>query len=257
MYKMSIIKSFFIAFAMYSKIPVPQFKLKQEDMKYVFCFFPWVGAVIGAVFMGWYYLCKSVCMGITAYAFIGTAIPVIITGGYHVDGFMDTIDARCSYQSMEKKLCILKDSHIGAFAVIRLFLYYMIYIGALSEIKSEKTAGILAVGFVLSRAISAVAAVTMKSAKKDGSLKTVSDASSKGFVLFMLFFQILLCAVVMFLLSFWTCIMVLSGTLLCFLYYRHMAYKEFGGVTGDTAGYFLQICELAIVVFDAAGGYII
>ena len=27
-----------------------------------------------------------------------------------------------------------------------------------------------------------------------------------------------------------------AGLVLC--YYRHMAYKEFGGVTGDLAGYF-------------------
>lgn len=32
--------------------------------------------------------------------------------------------------------------------------------------------------------------------------------------------------------------------LLCLFRYRRMAMKEFGGVTGDTAGYFLQNCEL-------------
>ena len=30
-----------------------------------------------------------------------------------------------------------------------------------------------------------------------------------------------------------------------FVYYRWMAYREFGGITGDLAGWFLQICELA------------
>ena len=45
---MRIIKSFFIAFSMYSKIPMPQFQWKDEDMRYALCFFPWVGAVIGA-----------------------------------------------------------------------------------------------------------------------------------------------------------------------------------------------------------------
>ena len=44
---MSVIKSFFIAFSIYSKIPVPQFAWKEEDMRYTLCFFPWVGAVIG------------------------------------------------------------------------------------------------------------------------------------------------------------------------------------------------------------------
>ena len=40
--------------------------------------------------------------------------------GFHVDGFMDTMDALHSYQPRERKLEILKDSHIGAFSVIKL-----------------------------------------------------------------------------------------------------------------------------------------
>ena len=50
---MRIIKSFFIAFSMYSKIPMPQFQWKDEDMRYALCFFPWVGAVIGALWYLW------------------------------------------------------------------------------------------------------------------------------------------------------------------------------------------------------------
>ena len=46
------------------------------------------------------------------------AIPLMITGGFHVDGFMDTMDAFHSYQEKEQKLNILKDSHIGAFAAV-------------------------------------------------------------------------------------------------------------------------------------------
>ena len=32
---------------MYSKIPMPQFKWNDDDMKYMLVFFPWIGAVIG------------------------------------------------------------------------------------------------------------------------------------------------------------------------------------------------------------------
>ena len=44
---MHILKSIVIAFSMYSKIPMPQFEWKEEDMKHVLCFFPWIGIVIG------------------------------------------------------------------------------------------------------------------------------------------------------------------------------------------------------------------
>jgi len=115
---MRIIKSFFIAFSMYSKIPMPQFQWKDEDMRYALCFFPWVGAVIGALWYLWKWFCDRFAVGTLCYAVVGTAIPLLVTGGFHVDGFLDTCDALHSYQPRDRKLEILKDSHIGAFAVI-------------------------------------------------------------------------------------------------------------------------------------------
>ena len=48
--------SFGIAFSMYSRIPMVRCDWTEENMKYVMCFFPWIGAVIGALCFGWYHL---------------------------------------------------------------------------------------------------------------------------------------------------------------------------------------------------------
>ena len=40
------------------------------------------------------------------------------------------------------------------------------------------------------------------------------------------------------------------------LIYKKTSKKNFGGVTGDTAGYFLQICELLILAGIALGSVI-
>ncbi len=117
---MKIIRSCIVSFSMYSKIPMPQFEWKEDDMKYMLCFFPWIGAVIGGLLWLWSLLCNRFGIGMICYVAIGTLIPLAVTGGFHVDGFMDTMDAFHSYQPREKKLEILKDSHIGAFAVIML-----------------------------------------------------------------------------------------------------------------------------------------
>lgn len=135
---MHVIRSFFIALSLYSKIPVPQFVWNEEDMQYSLCFFPWVGAVIGLCLAGWYVLCERFSIGTLCYAAVGCAIPLVISGGFHVDGFMDTMDAFRSYQSRERKLEILKDSHIGAFSVICLALYYLLYLGAFSEVTVQR-----------------------------------------------------------------------------------------------------------------------
>ena len=92
---------------MYSQIPMPQFTWQDKEMKYAFCFFPWVGAAIGGITMFWWWFCGKFSVGNVAFAMIGTAIPLAVTGGFHVDGFMDTMDAFHSYQPREKKLEIL------------------------------------------------------------------------------------------------------------------------------------------------------
>ena len=150
---MQIIKSMIIAFSMYSKIPMPQFEWKDEDMKYVLCFFPWVGVVIGGLVYLWKMICDRFEIGILCYTLVGTALPLLITGGFHVDGFMDTMDAFHSYQPREKKLEILKDSHIGAFAVIMLGMYGFIYAGAFSEIDNDHLLQIVCAGFCLAESV--------------------------------------------------------------------------------------------------------
>ena len=86
---MKLLKALVISFSMYSGIPMPQFEWKEEDMKYILCFFPWIGAVIGLGIVLWSMLCKQAELGMLCYTMGGAAIPLLITGGFHVDGFMD------------------------------------------------------------------------------------------------------------------------------------------------------------------------
>ena len=128
---MNWVKSLIIAFSMYSKIPMPHLNLEEKDMRYVMGFFPLVGLVLGACQFIWYKLSAFLGVPNVSRALIFLVLPVIVTGGIHVDGYMDTSDAIHSYGDREKKLSILKDSHIGAFAVIRLLVYSAVYFAAL------------------------------------------------------------------------------------------------------------------------------
>ena len=123
---------------MYSKIPMPQFKWNDDDMKYMLVFFPWIGAVIGLLLMLWRYIYSHFGVADICYVCIGALIPIAVTGGFHIDGFMDTMDAFHSYKPREEKLAILKDSHIGAFAVIMLAAYGLLFMGAFSQIMDDK-----------------------------------------------------------------------------------------------------------------------
>ena len=248
---MHILKSFVIAFSIYSKIPVPQFEWKDEDMKYMLCFFPWIGAVIGGCVYLWSCLCGIFDVGIICHTLIGAAIPLIITGGFHVDGFMDTMDAFHSYQPKEKKLEILKDSHIGAFAVIMLAMYGSIYIGAFSEVVDRNLIKIVCGGFFLARCLSGISIVTFPSAKKDGMLYLFASSSQKVIVKWSLYLQGITCICFMLWQSLYAGILVVVAAFLAFVYYYHRTKKELGGITGDTAGYFVLICEASMMIVAA------
>ena len=249
---MTTLRALVIAFSMYSQIPMPQFTWQDKEMKYAFCFFPWVGATIGGITMFWWWFCGKFSVGNVAFAMIGTAIPLAVTGGFHVDGFMDTMDALGSWGDKEKKLEILKDSHNGAFAVIGICCYFTVSLGVWSEIRTEMLP-IVAAGYVISRALSGIAVVTFPAARGSGLVKTFQDGAQKKAVRITMIVYLVLAAVYLYFCSPVGMVVLLIIAGVVFGYYYRMSRKQFGGVTGDLAGYFLQICELALLV----GGLIV
>ncbi len=89
---MSVLKSLCLACSMYSRIPVPKVAWEEKNMKYVLCFFPWIGIVIGAGMYGLWRLRSLLGVHIPMPVFVltGTVLPIWISGGIHMDGFMDT-----------------------------------------------------------------------------------------------------------------------------------------------------------------------
>lgn len=244
----TILKSISAAFSIYSKIPMPGFQWDSSDMRYHLIFFPWIGAVIGGLEWMWYLLADSLQIGTTMFLLLGAAIPILITGGFHVDGFMDTMDAIHSYQNQEKKLEILKDPHIGAFSVICLLGYILLYLGFFSEIGNIRFYGVYCCSFILSRALSGISVISFPTARKDGMLQAFASTAERRMVMFSLVIQMVLCMALMLYISILAGAVVIGGMGLTFLYYRVMSQKQFGGITGDLAGFFVTMAELAAVI---------
>ncbi len=251
---MRIIKKIIIAFSMYSRLPMPSFKWEEEDMAHVIDFLPLIGLVISAA--GYAVIWISECLNIPeiSMSLMLIIMPVLLTGGFHVDGFMDVQDARNSYQNKEKKLEILKDPHIGAFAVIKLITVGIvwtafIYILLDKCIKGENNAYLLiyCLSFPFVRALCAIVSIMLKPAKKQGMLSLETGDTGRGDMFFLSVQALTLFAV-------FICIDLPAG-LVCMavlflftLYYKNMCYREFGGVTGDTAGYYVVSGECMITV---------
>lgn len=244
--------SFKIAFSMYSKIPMPKSDWTKENMKYAMVFFPWIGIVIGLISYGWLWLAgflnqrgMELSQGFVTVVLL--LLPVVITGGIHLDGLLDTADARSSWQERERRLEILKDSHAGAFAIIACAVYFIFYYGVYTMVNLENMV-LIGLGFVLSRTLSALAIVTFPMAKGSGLAATFSEGADKRRVRNIMFFYLII------LVGVYVCIGGLGGIIclmaagLMFAYYYCMSKKVFGGITGDLAGYFLQMCELVVAL---------
>ena len=185
-------------------------------------------------------------------------LPVWITGGIHLDGFADTSDALASYGDKEKRLAILKDSHCGAFAVIRLCSWFVLDFALWSALPlTIQTVGCMQLGFVLERAISGWAVASLPLAKHRGLAYTFSTASDRRRVKGILTGIILVVSMALVgvgRISGWA---MLAAALACLWRYTVVSRRDFGGITGDLAGWFLQRCELwmlaALVAAQLAG----
>ncbi len=251
----TVFRAFAVAFSMYSKIPMPRFEWAGKDMKYHLCFFPAVGALIGGLVFLWNHLCTLLPVTEPAFRILfAVSIPLLVTGGFHVDGFMDTMDALHSYQSREKKLEILKDPHIGAFAVISLVTYFLAAIGSAFEIKTYEALITVCFSFVISRALSGLSVMIFPKAKKDGMAAVESRTEGRKTVVTVLALELAAAGAALVYLTAGRSlcgIISLCAFALSFAYYYFMSRKNFGGITGDLAGFFVCAGELASLTVTA------
>ena len=252
---MNILKMICMAFSTYSRIPMPQMKWEEKNAEYVICFYPLVGLVVGAAEAALLYLFQSKGFPVLVFALLAIAIPVIISGGIHLDGLIDTADARHSYLPKEEKLRILKDPHVGAFGVIRLVLYLLLMLSGVlllaeqMQIRAEELQVYAVVIPFFSRVICAFTVVWFPKAKKDGMLQAVTGGKQITQTIVLGIWAVVCMAILLWQIPYgppWIRIPIwILADVVLVTWYRRMAIKEFGGVSGDLAGWLLCMLELA------------
>lgn len=240
-----MIQSLIIAFAMYSKIPMPRVDWNKKNMKYALCFFPVVGIVIGLSFWGILRLCELGNMNVFFTSIVLTMLPILLTGGIHMDGFLDTVDALSSNASKERKLEILKDSNSGAFAITFGIVYLLLYVGVLSEFDFRALPE-FALSFVMIRTLSGLSIANFPLARNTGLAATFQDHAHKKNVSLILLVMFSIETVILFYFNLTLGAITLGTLLLMFGYHYYVCKRKFGGITGDLAGFFLQMSELAV-----------
>ena len=246
---MNGLRSIAMAFLMFSRIPMPMIEWKQENMRWMLSAFPLVGAAVGLSLWLWQLLSEALGFGPVLWAAGLTLLPVLVTGGIHMDGYCDVSDALASHAPMEKKRAILKDSHTGAFAIIQLGCWLLFYFALAAELPvTGHTALLLALMHVLSRVLSGTIALIYPKNDAEGLLRTFTlSAEGKGPLAVLLVLLVLCAAALVFAGGLTGAAMVLGGVLTA-LWMKRLSAKQFGGMSGDLSGYFLQMAELIMLL---------
>lgn len=251
-------KSLIIALSMFTRIPMPQVEWKKENMRYIFCWFPLIGVMLGILEYIWYIIAQHFSLGVFIFAAVATVIPVALTGGIHIDGFMDTCDALSSHGDKEKMQRILADPHTGAFAIIYTFVYFIIYFGALTQLYNNSKAVIcFCCSYVFVRAIAVVFIMSTKFSKNEGLLYSLAEHNAT------LVTSIITVVWVMGSLSAMECASVVPAliatviVIIFILLFKKITIKKFDGISGDIAGFFISVGELLCLFAIAVGSAVL
>ena len=123
------------AFLFYTGLPVP-FSWGPE-FRGIACFAPWVGLVLGAILGGFSWVLTGI--GLPQFSQAGVLVGgwVLLTGGLHLDGAMDTADGLAvQSDDIQRRLRVMGDSHTGAFGVMAVIFILGLKTLTLGEVSS-------------------------------------------------------------------------------------------------------------------------
>ena len=237
--------AFVMCQSMFCAIPAPQaWDEKAKDK--MLLFLPIVGLEIGALWAALAWLCRLLNLPALVAGLALCAYPFLITGFIHLDGFMDVTDAVKSWRDLERRREILKDSHVGSFAVIGIALLMLAQFAFFSSAPAEANSLILIFIPAVSRCCSSLAVTGLKP------MSTSQYADQKKPKSHIVALSIMLC------------IFLAAGFLLCGKYGFALigclagyglallrAYRSLDGMNGDIAGFALTVSELCAVAVYA------
>ena len=229
-----------VAFSLFTALPMPQVRWTRRNMRYALLAFPLVGALIGGLCWLWVLLCRAWRFPELLQGAGLCLLPVLLTGGIHLDGYADTCDALASHGKPAQRRQILQDPHLGAFAVIRLAVYFVACLTFWTVLPTYRGLPVLCI-FCLSRCLSGIAMTSFPLADGSGMARTFAEAADRDAVRIALIVVSAALAALALLTGGWA---ILPAAALCFFVYRRMVLRDFEGLSGDLAGWFLQKAEL-------------
>lgn len=230
--------AFTMAWGMFCIIPCPFRKWDEKARSRMLVFFPVIGLLLGALWMLLGHLPGSVLT-----AAVLTAFPFVFSGFLHLDGFMDCCDAILSRRELPQRQKILKDSHVGSFAVIGVVLLILLQFAAFLQLTDCRALLLIPVCSRCAAALAVMAFAPMEKSQYAGAF--AEEKKTAPTIVLLLMLAAALTAGWFFLGGRTFCLGVCAlVTLLAAL----LGSRQLGGMSGDVSGFALTLGELAGVI---------
>ena len=231
-----------------------------ESVKY----FPLVGAVLGIFYATIIFALNFLTAGNlpTFTGATGFALMIILTGGIHCDGLMDSADGLFSGREREKILQIMKDSRAGAFGVVSLVLVAAIEISTLAELARLSIWWLCAAIYsapIIGRLMMVVTIGAFPYARAEGMGKAFAQFTTRRTIIFAAGEAILLLLPLIFVSEIFFLSAAAASLVALFvtIKFARFSTEKIGGVTGDIYGAVTILAEMfALITFLLIGNYL-
>ncbi|SFI85604.1 adenosylcobinamide-GDP ribazoletransferase [Brevibacillus centrosporus] len=237
------------AIAFFTRIPVPWLKPSDTAWKKSVNGYPVVGIVIGLILLAVHQAALYLFSPFLA-AVLTLVIWVYMTGGLHLDGWMDLADGLGSSRPREQILAIMKDSRVGAMGVLAAILLLLLKTASLAELAFAKWALLVLVPFAArTHVLLSIRFWPYLSAEKG-----IGKGISEGLSSFAILLSYLFLLAAGWFLGGWAAVAAIAVSLLFALWFSRTVAGKLGGLNGDCYGAVIESSE-AVMLLVLAGSW--
>lgn len=241
--------SILAALQFFTVIPIRrEIPLTKRTVTGMFLTLAWIGLGIGALQYGVFVVLSDFTLTPLFIAVALVLTSALLTGGLHLDGFIDTSDAFFSYRDIKKRHAILDDPRVGAFGVMAFVFLILSKIVILYELI---TLGVMHWAlFVLvpfmTRSGMLLFVLTTKPAKDTGIAHFFLQKLHKSTPYFAL--MQLNAIIILFAFTLTSTVPVILAIILLVtvVLYRSFTLRNFGGMSGDLFGAYIEGAEVVL-----------
>lgn len=187
-------------------------------------------------------------------AFAAVFLLILVTGALHLDGIGDTADGLFSCRSREEMLLIMRDSTLGVNGVTAIVLTILLKYLLLAALPAATAASALLAAPLAARMALTWHAATASYARAESGLGEfvnrvgLSQAAHASLIALVLLVPVLFFLQMSWPLSLLLLIAILASTILIAVLFARSLTKKVGGITGDTIGATIELCELSTLL---------